>query len=297
MGPTVSAWGWGWAGGSVLSGASGPLGARGAIGKGWTGVGAFAAGNAARDAVGADAGWIEDTIRDEVGATGPGVGVVARMGAANNMPPSLSCGMAHNRQRNQLTYEPENQREMLEAFYEATAQDDLVAWFGAPWNDGRNAVRLLCDLDKRMPKPDSPEAWLRAMLDRERASLTTEDYERAELYRYETSRTDHSRYGLLTDAALTVYANWIACSDGGGHVPNVHLTAVVSRLLWTAQLESDQANAVVGAWRATDAGLPWSGVGTAAPWARRAAAHRWFWLNRRYRMAYDLAAPGPIPLT
>jgi hypothetical protein len=211
----------------------------------------------------------------------------------------------HNRRKNKIapSFEPERTQEMLEAFSDAMASDaDFEAWFSEPWRDGRNAVRMCLFLENKPTSfvvdpgvgvrsgDDTPRYWLVNALARDHSQLTTEDYERAEAYRYDVSRTDASRYGVLLDTALAIYANWIARSDAGGVVPNVFLSAAFNRLMYSGELREDHAQAAVGMARATDAGIPWIvDASVSAEAAKHGATHRWLWLNRRYHMAYALA--------
>jgi hypothetical protein len=191
--------------------------------------------------------------------------------------------MSHRRRKEDL-FEPDKRDEMLAELWELTEIHDLEAWFQDPWRDGRNAVRLCLALDAPR-RGGSVAAWLEEMLPLDRGELTADHYHQADVYRYEVSRTDATRYGVLLDAALAVYANWIAASDGGGHVPNVHLSAAVARLLNSGELGNEGVHETVGLWRARDALVPWEAIGTGGHAARRAAAHRWFWMNRRWAAA------------
>lgn len=203
--------------------------------------------------------------------------------------------MAHNRRKQRLedVFEPERREEMMAAFLEYTS-DDLGYWFVEPWRDGRNAARLCLTVIPPAQYKTSPEdtvarAWLFDVLAKDHSALTSEDYERANEFRYEVSRASGARYGSFTDAALTIYANWIARSDGGGYVPNVHLETTFARAIWNGELDERIAHEEVGHWRARDAGIAWQLIGDGSDEGRLAATHRWFWMNRRCALANALA--------
>lgn len=191
-------------------------------------------------------------------------------------------------------FEPERRDEMLATFWEQTTLGDMEAWFSEPWRDGRNAARLCLTAMPSARKAVAPEestasAWLYEVMAKEHHQLTSDDYVQANEFKYEVSRTDATRYGVLLDAALAIYANWVARSDGGGLVPNVHLSSAFGRILYSGELDEREAHEAVGLWRARDAGMSWTTIGGGSDEGRLAATHRWLWMNRRYAMAYTFA--------
>jgi hypothetical protein len=201
--------------------------------------------------------------------------------------------MSHNRRKNRIddAFEPQLREEMLQAFWEATDAVDLEAWFTEPWRDGRNAARLCLhpfgatNATVAAVAGDAPREWLLRTIDKDHAQLTSEDYEHANTFQYEVSHTDGTRYGVFLDAALAIYANWIARSDGGGIVPNIHLSNAFGRILYSGELDEQEAHQYVGLWRSRDAGMDWMRIGDGSSAGRRAATHRWLWMNRRCQMA------------
>lgn len=176
----------------------------------------------------------------------------------------------------------------------------IADWFVEPWQDGRHAIALCLrfggatggtfggsNLD--IAAQDA-EKWLHAFLTRSnfnegipatqsRARFTTKDYEAADVLRYELSRTSRPN-NVFYEAAMLIAGNWIANSDGGGHVPNVHLNNVFWQRLRVGDMHEDAVHAAVGAERARDRGLDWFGPS--------GQTFRWFWMNHRYRMAMSL---------
>ena len=153
--------------------------------------------------------------------------------------------------------------------------DDEDAWFGPPWRDGRNAVRLIEALGVAAGAQPLP-ALLQRVLASEHRALSTADYDAVNELAYEASREATGIEGDLVPIAASVLANWIARSDGGGHVPNIHLRGVVGRILWKGWLPHPVVRWTVGSWRARDLGL---GVRPRAEFMTR-------WESRQYRSAY-----------
>jgi len=175
--------------------------------------------------------------------------------------------------------------------------DTVDEWFTEPWRDGRNATEL-CRVLGGMTTPamdgtplslssKEAEVWLQCFHTPgegnaypPRSFFTTRDYDRAEALRYLMARSDRPN-DVFFEAGLAIASNWIANSDGGGHVPNVHL----ARALWARLYEGVHEEVVqetVGQYRAQDLGLQWHDPNT------QAQAFRWLWLNQRYRLALTL---------
>lgn len=176
----------------------------------------------------------------------------------------------------------------------------IADWFAEPWNDGRHAI-VLCGKFGSSEAPllgggprDSTaikaDKWLQAFLRRSnfgenvpvdwsRQRFTTKDYDEADALRYELSRTERPN-NVFYEAAMMIAANWIANSDGGGHVPNTHLNNVFWQRLRVGDMNDIAVLEAVGAERARDRGLAWH--------APSGQAFRWFWMNQRYRMAMSL---------
>lgn len=155
--------------------------------------------------------------------------------------------------------------------------DDEDAWFGPPWRDGRNAVRLIEALGIAAGAQPLP-ALLQRVLTSEHRALSTTDYDAVNELAYEASREAQGIAGDLVPIAASVLANWIARSDGGGHVPNIHLRGVVGRILWRGWLPHGIVRWTVGSWRARDLGLD----------DRERAEFLTRWETRQYRRAYTI---------
>lgn len=160
---------------------------------------------------------------------------------------------------------------------DAVEVDDEDAWFGPPWRDGRNAVRLIEALGVAAGGSPLP-ALLQRVLASEHRTLSTSDYDAVNELAYEASREAPGIAGDLVPIAANVLANWIARSDGGGHVPNIHLRGVVGRILWRGWLPHTIVRWTVGSWRARDLGL---GVRDRAEFMTR-------WEQRLYSRAYSV---------
>lgn len=175
---------------------------------------------------------------------------------------------------------------MLDAVWGAVGPDDVTAWFQEPWRDGRNAVRLCITMGRTGggmgDEAAGGLAWLASTADRERADLAAEDYDRADELRYAMSRSTRDN-DVFIEAAAAILGNWIANSDGGGHVPNSFLAGAFWPRLRDG-LDEDAAAAEVGAARARDRGLSWLCV------TERDRTFRWLWLNRRYQLAMLVAS-------
>lgn len=204
--------------------------------------------------------------------------------------------MAHNRRRQRLedVFEPERREEMVAAFLDRVTVNEVEDWFTEPWRDGRNAVRLALTVIPSARHKASDEdlvahAWLFEVLAKDHSALTSEDYQRANDLKYEVSRAGNVRYSSMTYAALEIYANWIARSDGGGVVPNIHLNTAFARAIWDGELDEREAHEDVGLWRSVDAGIDWRRIGDGSEEGKRAATHRWLWMNRRLLMANTFA--------
>jgi hypothetical protein len=133
-------------------------------------------------------------------------------------------------------------------------RDDEDAWFGPPWQDGRNAVRLVEALGIAAGAPPLP-ALLQRIVGGDPEALSTVDYDAVNELAYEASREARGIEGDLVPIAAAILANWIARSDGGGHVPNVHLRGFVGRILWRGWLPSPIVRWTIGVWRARDLGI------------------------------------------
>lgn len=155
---------------------------------------------------------------------------------------------------------------------ETDAED---AWFGPPWRDGRNAVRLIEALGIAAGAQPLP-ALLQRVLASDHRTLSTADYDAVNELAYEASREARGIEGDLVPIAANVLANWIARSDGGGHVPNIHLRGFVGRMLWRGWLPHGIVRWTVGSWRARDLGL---GIRDHALFMTR-------WEARQYQSAY-----------
>lgn len=173
---------------------------------------------------------------------------------------------------------------MLEGLWDGVDDlDDLDEWFREPWRDGRNAMKVCVELalDER-PSRDGVKAisFLIDKFECDRSTLTSVEYETADGIRYELSRSESaSSADLLLENALSIFMNWLANSDGGGHVPNNYLRCAIWALMQRDDAY-DRIRKLVGKHRALDRGLRWP------PENAKDAAFRWFWLNRRYRLAF-----------
>lgn len=121
-------------------------------------------------------------------------------------------------------------------------------------------------------------ALLQRILTSEHRSLATADYDAVNELAYEASREAKGIEGDLVPIAASVLANWIARSDGGGHVPNIHLRGVVGRILWRGWLPYGIVRWTVGSWRARDLAL---GIRDRVEFLAR-------WETRQYRRAYAI---------
>lgn len=131
---------------------------------------------------------------------------------------------------------------------------DEDEWFGPPWRDGRNAVRLVEALGIAAGAAPLP-ALIQRVLTSSHGVLSTADYDAVNELAYEASREAQGLEGDLVPIASGVLANWIARSDGGGHVPNVHLRGLVGQILWRGWLPLPIVRWTVGSWRARDLDL------------------------------------------
>lgn len=156
--------------------------------------------------------------------------------------------------------------------------DDEDAWFGRPWQDGRNAVRLIESLGTAAGSPPLPELVQR-ILRSPHSTLSTADYDAVNELAYEASREARGIETDLVPIASGILANWIARSDGGGHVPNIHLRGVVGRILWRGWLPTGIVRWTVGSWRARDLGLD----------DRDRPVFMTRWDARQYRAAWTVA--------
>jgi hypothetical protein len=154
---------------------------------------------------------------------------------------------------------------------------DEAAWFEAPWNDGRNAVRLLETLGILSGGDPLPEP-LRSALALSPDDATAADYAVVESARLEASLVPGPN-GVVWPAAAGCLANWLARSHGGGHVPNVFLRGTVGWLLWRG-LHGDLVRWEIGRARARDLGLD---DALTAEFTR-------LWHGRRYHAAWALAS-------
>ena len=155
--------------------------------------------------------------------------------------------------------------------------EDEDAWFGPPWRDGRNAVRLIEALGCAAGAAALPPLLQRILTSDHRA-LSTADYDAVNELAYEASREAPGIEGDLVPIAASVLANWIARSDGGGHVPNVHLRGVVGRILWRGWLPHELVRWMIASWRARDLGLN----------VRERAEFLARWSAGQYRSAYAI---------
>lgn len=182
---------------------------------------------------------------------------------------------------------PAFQSRMIESLLTLSV-DDLEELFREPWRDGRNAVRLCCEAaaigGHQSEDGDRALLWVGEILKRtDPKSFTTADYDRGTELQYELSRSARLNDVFYTHA-LGILTNWIAHSDGGGHVPNDWLR----RAFWTRLRDGDgvevsTAVELIGKWRAGDLGVKWAGT------TERETMYRWLWLGGRYRLAIDLA--------
>jgi len=198
--------------------------------------------------------------------------------------------MPRNRRKAPLTTKPRKiantalHTKMLESLWSFSV-DDLEELFREPWRDGRNAVRLCGEAGAleghHSEDGDRALLWIGETLKRDRSTLTTADYDQAELLVYELSRSKRLN-DAFHGAAVGILGNWIAQSDGGGHVPNDWLR----RTFWGRLRDgfnADIAVELIGKWRALDLGLKWAGT------TEQETMFRWLWLNGRYQMAIALA--------
>lgn len=153
---------------------------------------------------------------------------------------------------------------------------DEAAWFDSPWNDGRNAVRLLETLGILAGGSPLPEP-IRSALAKTADEATALEYASVDAAGVEAS-FQPGPDGVVWPAAAGCLANWLARSHGGGHVPNVFLRGTVGWLLWRG-LSPDLARWEIGRARARDLGLD---DGATASFTR-------LWHGRRYRAAWALA--------
>lgn len=136
-------------------------------------------------------------------------------------------------------------------------------------------MRLIEALGVAAGAPPLP-ALLQRVLTSDHRALSTADYDAVNELAYEASREAQGIEGDLVPIAASVLANWIARSDGGGHVPNIHLRGVVGRILWKGWLPHAIVRWTVGLWRSRDLGLD-------------VREHREFmtrWETRQYQRAY-----------
>ena len=169
---------------------------------------------------------------------------------------------------------------MLDELWEATGVDDIEEWFREPWNDSCNAV-ILCLAARNLAGSCSErQAVLLSGLDLirgiTRGALTSTDYYRVDEIRYEASRSS-DRVDVFLEAAASILMNWIANSDGGGHVANGHLAGAFWPLLRDSTIDENAARELVGNHRAADLGMNFH--------APSNQLFRWLWLNGRYRVA------------
>lgn len=187
-------------------------------------------------------------------------------------------------------YQPELESDILRSLLDSDVNvNEIEEWFREPWRDSRQAARLaleaaLCvrEPGKRDYKggPDSAAAtaWATLMFAASRGSLTSDDYEQAERLQVELGRSPYLSDVFLC-GAVRIIGNWIANSDGGGHVPNAYLVGSFWPAVRDGLLEEDVARAWAGKHRAIDYGLDW--MGSVDP----DRSFRWLWLNGRYRLA------------
>jgi hypothetical protein len=183
---------------------------------------------------------------------------------------------------------------MLDELWEATSIDDIEEWFREPWNDSRHAVVLALAARNLAGNCNDQQVvqirGLNLVQGIARNFLNTVDYDRVEEIRYAASRSA-DRIDVFIEAAASILMNWIANSDGGGHVANVHLAGAFWPQLRDGTLSEDNARELVGNHRAADFGMNFH--------APENQLFRWLWLNGRYRVAMmisrgsRLTSPAP----